>query len=158
MLLERYGTAFHDRLSSLFTAEGLPFTPASKVPNSRRALVLAELARDRGLHPALHPQLFDAYWSRGADLGDVGVLVDEGLAVGLEEEEIRGALDDPGYLERIEAGTDAAAQLGAGGVPAWLVDQRLLVPGAQPHEVFDRVLERLGHEPVADAPGGGASG
>jgi predicted DsbA family dithiol-disulfide isomerase len=24
----------------------------------------------------------------------------------------------------------------------------LLVPGAQPHDVFARVLERLGHEPV----------
>jgi len=24
----------------------------------------------------------------------------------------------------------------------------LLVPGAQPHEVFERVLERLGHAPV----------
>jgi predicted DsbA family dithiol-disulfide isomerase len=40
-------------------------------------------------------------------------------------------------------------ELGAGGVPAWLVDDRLLVPGAQPHELFDQVLERLGHQPVA---------
>ena len=53
-----------------------------------------------------------------------------------------------GYLPRIEAQTTAALDLGAGGVPAWLIDQRLLVPGAQPHEVFTRVLERLGHAPV----------
>jgi predicted DsbA family dithiol-disulfide isomerase len=31
-----------------------------------------------------------------------------------------------------------------------VIDRRLLVPGAQPHEVFERVLERLGHEPIAD--------
>jgi len=29
-----------------------------------------------------------------------------------------------------------------------LIDQRLLVPGAQPHEVFKSALERTGHVPV----------
>jgi predicted DsbA family dithiol-disulfide isomerase len=114
--------------------------------------MLGELARDRGVHRALHPRLFDAYWARGADLGDEGVLIEEGTAVGLEESEIRAALADPGYLERIERGTSAATQLGAGGVPAWLVDQRVLVPGAQPREVFDQMLGRLGHQPVEDGP------
>jgi len=35
--------------------------------------------------------------------------------------------------------------LGAAGVPAWLIDRRLLVPSAQPQEVFARVFERLGY-------------
>jgi hypothetical protein len=26
-----------------------------------------------------------------------------------------------------------------------------MVPGAQPHEVFDRVMERLGHAPIEPA-------
>jgi predicted DsbA family dithiol-disulfide isomerase len=30
-------------------------------------------------------------------------------------------------------------------VPAWVLDDRLLIPGAQPPEVFERVLERLGY-------------
>jgi predicted DsbA family dithiol-disulfide isomerase len=159
VLLERYGTAFSDRLGAMFTAEGLPFKrELDKVPNSRRALMLAELARDRGLYHELHPRLFDAYWSRGADLGDEQVLIDEGQSVGLDEDEIRSAVSDPAYLERIERGTDAAVQLGAGGVPAWLVDQRVLVPGAQPHELFDQVLERLGHEPLEAGPAGAPGG
>jgi predicted DsbA family dithiol-disulfide isomerase len=41
-------------------------------------------------------------------------------------------------------------ELGAGGVPAWVVDDRVLVPGAQPHELFERVMEQLGHEPGDD--------
>ncbi len=155
MLRERYGPAFSDRLNAMFAAAGLPFAPElDKVPNSRRALLLAELARDRGRHHELHPRLFDAYWARGLDLGDERVLVDEGQAVGLEEQQIRAALAHPGYLERVERQTAAAIELGAGGVPAWLVDERLLVPGAQPHELFDRVLERLGHAPV-EAGGNG---
>ena len=62
------------------------------------------------------------------------------------------------YLERIEAQTTAATDLGAGGVPAWVIDQRVLVPGAQPHELFAQVLERLGHAPAdgaSDADGAG---
>lgn len=136
----------------MFEQAGLPHAERiERIPNSRRSLMLAELARDRGVHGALHPRLFDAYWNRGLDLGDERVLLEEGRAVGLEDGEIAEALEDARYLERIEAYTRAAVELGAGGVPAWLVDERLLVPGAQPHDVFERVLERLGHEPLTDA-------
>jgi predicted DsbA family dithiol-disulfide isomerase len=139
----------------MFADAGLPFTTElEKVPNSRRSLVLGELARDRGVHDALHARLFDAYWARGLDLGDEEVLRTEGVAVGLEPSEIEAALDDPRYLERIERDTVAVTELGAGGVPAWLIDRRVLVPGAQPHEVFDRVLERLGHVPLEDGGAG----
>ena len=132
----------------MFDEAGLPHAEAlDKVPNSRRALMVAELARERGEFGALHPRLFDAYWARGRDIGDERVLVEEGAAVGLEQGDVLDALRDGRYKERIEQFTEAALQLGAGGVPAWLVDERLLVPGAQPHDVFERVLERLGHAP-----------
>jgi predicted DsbA family dithiol-disulfide isomerase len=133
----------------MFAEAGLPHTgELEKVPNSRRALMLAELARDRGVYGDLHPGLFDAYWAQGQDLGDERVLLAEGAGVGLPEPEIEAALDNPEYLQRVQDQTSAALELGASGVPAWLIDERVLVPGAQPHELFERVLERLGHEPV----------
>jgi predicted DsbA family dithiol-disulfide isomerase len=133
----------------MFERAGLPSAPTlDKVPNSRRSLMLSELARERGAFEALHPRLFDAYWARARDIGDERVLVEEGAAVGLEEGEIVDALRDGRYLDRIETQTQAAIELGAGGVPAWLIDRRLLVPGAQPHDLFARVLERLGHAPL----------
>jgi predicted DsbA family dithiol-disulfide isomerase len=116
--------------------------------------MLAELARERGAFGPLHPRLFDAYWARGRDIGDEQVLLEEGGAVGLEERDVLEVLRDGRYQERIEQYTDAALQLGAGGVPAWLIDERLLVPGAQPHDVFVRVLERLGYEPVGGSSAG----
>ncbi len=132
----------------MFEQAGLPHSPAlEKVPNSKRALMLGELARDRGRFDVLHRRLFDAYWARGRDIGDEQVLIDEGTAAGLEGSEIIDALQDQSYRERIDAATNEALEFGAGGVPAWLVDQRLLVPGAQPHDVFERVMERLGHTP-----------
>jgi predicted DsbA family dithiol-disulfide isomerase len=133
----------------MFEHAGLPYAVTlDKIPNSRRALMLGELARERGVFGALHPRLFDAYWARGRDIGDERVLVEEGTAVGLDYGEIVDALQDGRYLQEIEAQTRAALEIGASGVPAWVIDQRALVPGAQPHDVFAHALERLGHAPL----------
>jgi predicted DsbA family dithiol-disulfide isomerase len=118
------------------------------VPNSRQALVLGELARERRVFDRLHPRLFAAVWVDGRDIGGETVLVGEGVAAGLDAAEVREALADAARLEQVESWTRALHELGAGGVPAWLVDERLMVPGAQPPEVFERVLEKLGHAPV----------
>src|SRR5262249_32511854 len=109
-----------DRRNAMFAEAGLPHAETlEKVPNSRGALLLAELARDGGVFDELHPRLFDAYWARGRDIGDMQVLIEEGTAVGLDATEIEEALRDQRYLERIETQTRGATQLGAGGVPAW---------------------------------------
>ena len=137
----------------MFEAAGLPHAESlEKVPSSRRALVLGEIARDQDKHGELHPLLFEAYWVDGRDLGDDTVLVDVAAAAGLDREETATKLADwaPPLLEAIENETRTAVEMGVTGVPGWLVDQRFLVPGAQPHEVFERVLTRLGHEPQAE--------
>ncbi len=135
-----------ERLGAMFDEAGLPHAERlEKVPNSRRSLMLAELARERRVFDQLHPRLFDAYWARGLDIGDESVLCEEAAAAGLDEGEVIDALSDDRYLERVHEQTKAAVELGAGGVPAWVIDQRALVPGAQPHEVFERVLERMGY-------------
>jgi predicted DsbA family dithiol-disulfide isomerase len=110
--------------------------------------MVGELARERGVFADLHPRLFDAYWGRGRDIGEEEVLIEEGTDAGLDAGEIVEVLRDGRYLQRVEDSTRQAMEIGAGGVPAWVIDQRVLVPGAQPHEVFDQVLGRLGHSPV----------
>ncbi len=150
VLEQRYGAGVSDRQNAMFAAVGLPHAERrEKIPNSRRALMLGELARERDVFGTLHQQLFEAYWARDRDLGDVDVLVEEGVAAGLQETEIVEVLESDRYLDVIAKQTEMAIELGAGGVPAWVIDDRALVPGAQPHEVFERVLERLGYHPLA---------
>ena len=145
-LERRFGPGVVERQRAMFAQAGLPFASTiDKIPNSRRALMLGELARDRGAFDQLHPRLYDAYWGRGRDIGDERVLIEEGAAVGLGEADVLEAFGNERYGEEIESQTRTAIELGAGGVPAWLIDERVLVPGAQPHEVFEQVLERLGH-------------
>ena len=128
----------------MFAADGLPVSrDLVKVPNSQKALRVAELARERGRHAELHPRLFDAFWARGADLGDDDVLVGEAEAAGLDAGEVREVLASDRYADVVREETAAALDAGAGGVPAWVVDDRLLIPGAQPEEVFERAFAQL---------------
>ncbi len=123
------------------------------MPNSRKALRLGELARERGVFEALHERLFDAYWARGHDLGDDRVLLAEGAEAGLGGSEMRDVLAGDRYGDVVDSRTQEALRLGASGVPAWVVDGRLLIPGAVPHEVFERAMRQLGHEPVENGSG-----
>jgi predicted DsbA family dithiol-disulfide isomerase len=136
----------------MFDAAGLPHAERLElVPSSRRALVLAEIARDQGRFGDMHPRLFDAYWVKGLDIGSDDVLLDVAEQTGMDRAEAaeRLAACAPDLITAIEQETRSVVEMGVTGVPGWLVDERLLVPGAQPHEVFERVLTRLGHAPQA---------
>jgi predicted DsbA family dithiol-disulfide isomerase len=139
----RYGDRFHDNLRRMFEQSGLVYAPPPDVvPNSRLALRLTELARDRGLHEPVHDRLMDAYWAESQNIGDPDVLRALAAEVGLDD--VDEVIDDPqAYLARVQASTEQAASIGVNGVPAFLLDERLLVLGAQPPEVFEQAFAQL---------------
>jgi predicted DsbA family dithiol-disulfide isomerase len=134
-----------EALAARMAAAGLPFTSSEHIPSSRKALRVAELARDRGLHEPLHRRLMDAYWGRGEDIGDEDVLRAEAARAGLDADEVEDVLASERYLDRVAASTHEATSIGVSGVPAFLLDGRLLVLGAQPLEVFERAFAQLGN-------------
>jgi len=145
VLSQRYGHDVNESQARMFAAAGLPNTRREFVPNSRGALNLAELARERGVHEELHPRLMNAYWAEGRDIGDTDVLLAEAEAVGLDAGEARDAIETHRYQGLIHASTQAVYEMGASGVPAFVVDDRMLIPGAQPHELFTKALGKLGY-------------
>lgn len=140
----RYGPAMREQVRTMIAETGLPFGELPpRVPNSRNAQRVALSAGER--RGELLQRFEDAYWARGRDIGDDDVIVEEAVAAGLDEGAVRGVLASDAHLDTLLAETSAVMEHGATGVPAWVIDDRALVPGAQPHEVFERVLERLGH-------------
>lgn len=128
----------------MFDENGLPYAGLPEhIPNSRNAQRVALAAGQR--RGELIQRIAEAFWARGRDIGDDEVLVEEAAAVGLDEDTVRGVLGSDAHLDTLLRETDAVLEHGATGVPAWVVDDRALIPGAQPHDVFERVLERLGH-------------
>jgi predicted DsbA family dithiol-disulfide isomerase len=134
----------------MFDAVDLPHATRTRVPNSRAALNVGELARERGVHGPLHDRLMTAFWAEDRDISDPLVLAGEAEPFGLDRDEVIEAATTFPYQDRVDASSAAMLEMGAGGVPAWVIADRVLVPGAQPHGVFDQVMQKLGIDPVAD--------
>ena len=143
-LLARYGEGMTERVRAFFAERGLDYNPhPDVVPNTRRALQLAELARERGTHEAAHERLMDAYWAEARDLGDPDVLRSLGEELALPAEEVDDVLTGERYLDVIQDSTRQAISIGANAVPAFLLDRRLLVLGAQPEPGFEQAVAQL---------------
>jgi predicted DsbA family dithiol-disulfide isomerase len=86
----------------------------------------------------------DAYWSEATNIGDADEL--RGLArdVGLDPGDVERVIADPSaYLELVEESTAQAQSIGIHAIPAFLLDRRLIVLGAQPLEVFRQAFDQL---------------
>jgi predicted DsbA family dithiol-disulfide isomerase len=134
----------NEHVRQMFARAGLAYAPPSEVvPNTMKALRVTELARDSGLHEPMHERLMDAYWSESRDIGDDGVLVELAGEVGLDADDAARVLGSDEYRERVLASTAQAQSIGINGIPAFLLDERLLVLGAQRRSVFEQVFAQL---------------
>jgi predicted DsbA family dithiol-disulfide isomerase len=143
-LVARYGEAGLARTKAMFEARGLDYNPnPDVVPNTQAVLRLGEHARGHGLHHAFHDRVMDAYWAEARNIGDPDELRALAADVGLPAEEVDVVLAGDRYLDVVESSTAQAVSIGVTGVPAFVLDHRLLVPGAQPDEVFDQAFAQL---------------
>jgi predicted DsbA family dithiol-disulfide isomerase len=141
-LIRRYGDGFHAQVRQAFEREELVYNPPPEVvSNSRAALRLTEGARAQGRHAETHERLMRAYWEEARDIGDLDVLREIAAELGLDEAE--AAIGASAYGDVVAHWTRQAHGAGINAIPAFLLDRRLLVLGAQPDEVFDRALEQL---------------
>jgi predicted DsbA family dithiol-disulfide isomerase len=111
------------------------------VPNSHAALRITELARSQGKHGVTHDRLMLAYWEEGQNIGDPAVL--RALAAELEVQDAETAISGERGAEAIAQATSQAHAIGINAIPAFLLDRRLIVLGAQPAETFERAFEHL---------------
>ena len=111
--------------------------------NSRPALIGAKYAETQNKGDTYHNAVFEAYWLHARPIGDLDVLAEIAVEVGLEREAFLAALDDPQYDAQVEADVEQAAAYGLSGVPAIVFEQRYLVSGAQPTPVLQQVVDRI---------------
>ena len=155
-LMRRYPASMHEAVRGMHEDARMPYNPnPDRVPNTRRALELIEWARGRGAHEALHQRVMDAYWTEGRDITGWDVLAECVADVGLDPDEARAEVDAGAFRDPVTALTQAAQRLGISGVPAFVFDGRLLVSGAQPHEVLEKALEQVGRMRTGQEAAGG---
>ncbi len=82
--------------------------PHERIPNTRKALAVAEWARTKGrLHP-LRRAVMNAYWLGGRDIEDDGVLAACASEAGLDPRGAVAAIADPVFRARVDAMGDVA--------------------------------------------------
>jgi predicted DsbA family dithiol-disulfide isomerase len=87
-----------------------------------------------------------AYFGMQQSIFDTDALVDLAGRMGLDPVEVRTALETRRYRGQVAADQLEAQQLGATGVPFFVINRRYGVMGAQPAEILLDVLQRAWHE------------
>ena len=136
------------KLEALAAADDLtPYHVGDNVVgNTSLAHELAALAADRRLSEPTWKRLYRAYFGEQRPIFDVESLVELGGEIGLDPVEVREALTDRRYRERVLADGAEAQALGSTGVPFVVIDRRISVAGAQSIDVFREALERAWRE------------
>lgn len=147
---KKYGPGAFDgmvaRLTALGAAEGIGyrFDTALRV-NTLDAHRLVAWAWDTGGAPAqgaLVERLFVAYFEEGANVADPDALSRLAADVGLDADAAAGILRGGAYQVEVRDDLVGAVERQLTGVPAFVIDDRLLIPGAQEVETFRQVIAR----------------
>jgi len=91
---------------------------------------------------ALLERIYDAYFVRADSVFTADDLIPLVSAVGLDPDAARTVLASDAYREAVLADQRFAQELGANGVPFFVIDRRYGISGAQPLEVFRATLEQ----------------
>ncbi|MEU1121028.1 DsbA family oxidoreductase [Streptomyces sp. NPDC005879] len=171
MLMGKYGMSEEQaregerRLGENAAAEGLDYrTEGRDHGNTFDMHRLLHLAKARGRQDELIGLLYRANFAEERSVfADDTRVVELAVEAGLDADEVRAVLADPErYADDVRADEREAAELGANGVPFFVLDRKYGVSGAQPAEVFTQALEQAWGEraplttlATADGDGGG---
>jgi predicted DsbA family dithiol-disulfide isomerase len=150
MLAKKYGMseaqaqAGENNLGAQAAAEGLEYrTSGRDHGNTFDMHRLLHFAKEHGRQDELIQLLYQANFAEERSVFTEGEerLVELAVAAGLDADEARKVLADPAaYADAVRSDEREAAELGANGVPFFVLDRKYGVSGAQPAEVFSRTL------------------
>ena len=118
----------------------------SRIYNTFDAHRLLHWAEEQGLQSALKKALFQAYFTDGQSPGDHEVLVRVASDVGLDAAQAREVLASGCYADEVREREQFYLQNGIHSVPAIIVNERHLIQGGQPVEVFEQALRQIAAE------------
>lgn len=157
----KYGPGAFDsmtpRLAALGAEVGIDyrFDKALRVNTSDAHRLLAWAAAQGpsvidGPQDLLVKALFHAYFTEGVDLCDRTALIAAADGVGLDVDAAGEVLASDAHAGEVDADQAEAVERGITGVPAFVVDDQWVIPGAQETDHMVRLLSRVGGYEHAD--------
>ena len=115
----------------------------SRIYNTFDAHRLLHWAGPQGREYALKTALFEAYFTRGENPGDHAVLARVAGEVGLDRAEAQRILESDTYAAEVRERERYYQRAGINSVPAIIINERHLISGGQPPEVFEQALRTI---------------
>jgi predicted DsbA family dithiol-disulfide isomerase len=130
-------------------AVGFAFGARARVWNTFDAHRLLHWAGEEGAagaQRALKQALLQAYHGQGLNPSDTEVLVAAAASAGLDETRAREVLDSDEFSADVRQAEVLWQQAGIRSVPSVVVNDRHLIQGGQPPEVFEQALRQIAAE------------
>jgi len=108
---------------------------------------LVKWAGEQGKQTEMKMALFEAYFGRAENVTDAEVLANCASSVGLDAEEARAVLNSERYADTVRADEARYQQAGVSAVPAYIVNQKFLISGAQEPDTLIDALREIAQEP-----------
>jgi predicted DsbA family dithiol-disulfide isomerase len=136
--------AMQANVCSIADGEGLCYdlseTLSGNTADAHRLILWAEAI---GKGDELLEVIYSAYFEKKQSIFTHDDLVALALSVGIEEAPARELLLSDRFADQVNEDQDLARQLGANGVPFYVIDMKFGISGAQPQEHFDSIFTTL---------------
>ncbi len=117
------------------------FDDIGHTPSTVGAHRMVRFASDYHMGTEMVEALFDAFFVRAMDIGDMETLSQLGREVGLDAMLIDDFLDTSADMEWVVEENAKAHRLGINGVPCYLINDQFAVQGAQAPDVLVRMID-----------------
>ena len=121
----------------------IDFEAMKVTPNTMDAHRLIHWASVEGRQTAMVSALFKAYFIEGRDIGNHDVLADLADGLGMDAAVVLRLLASESDRDEIAARDTAAREMGVSSVPTFIVASKHAVPGAQPAEMWIKVIDEI---------------
>lgn len=158
-LAKKYGRTYEEmeemerNIAAIAASEGIDFQwQKANSGNSFNAHRIIHLAQSKGLGNQAKEAFFHAYMTEGLAIGEREVVEEIASRIGLDNAEVEFVLDTNELSDFVRHDEKIAKeQLNVTGVPFFVFDQRIALAGAQPRDVFLKVLEQAQLKANAEA-------
>lgn len=129
---------------SIADGEGLCYnlenTLSGNTSDAHRLILWAETI---GRGDDLLEALYSAYFEKSRSIFSHEDLMAIVFEIGIDQAAAQSLLNSDDFLEQVQQDQALASQLGANGVPFYVVDMKFGISGAQPQEVFDQIFAEV---------------
>ena len=113
------------------------------ITNSFDAHRMTHFAKDYGKNIEMTEALFKAYFVDSKNISDFDTLGDIANSIGLNKDEALKVLNSDKYKKEVREDENLARNYSITSVPTFIIDDKFMITGAQPEDVFLMALNKV---------------